>query len=215
MTRLPRALLPVLVGVLAFVAFLPALDGEFLDWDDDRNFLWNTGYRGLGLRELQWMFTATWMGHYIPITWLSFGLNHALGGMEPWGYHLGNLLLHAANTALVFFVARRLLAVAAIAPASHGNPERESGGDQTRGRKAARPSAWPPPPPPCCGPFTPFAWSRSRGSRSGETCSAASSICSRCSPTFGGRPGSAPSPGDGSRHLSRPSRRPSARKPSR
>jgi Tfp pilus assembly protein PilF len=111
MTRLQRAL-PLLVGILAFAAFLPALDAGFLDWDDDRNFLWNEGYRGLGLRELRWMFTATWMGHYIPLTWLSLGLNHALGGMEPWGYHLGNLLLHAANTALLFFVARRLLAVA-------------------------------------------------------------------------------------------------------
>jgi Flp pilus assembly protein TadD len=130
MTRLPRAL-PLLVGVLAFVAFLPALDGGFLDWDDDRNFLWNRGYRGLGLRELQWMFTATWMGHYIPVTWLSLGLNHALGGMEPWGYHLGNLLLHAANTALFFFVARRLLAVTATSPASQGSPESEGGDDRT------------------------------------------------------------------------------------
>ena len=116
MTRLPRAL-PLLVGALAFVAFLPALDGGFVDWDDDRNFLWNTGYRGLGLRELQWMLTATWMGHYIPLTWLSLGVNYALGGMEPWGYHLGNLLLHAANAALLFFVARRLLTVAVISPA--------------------------------------------------------------------------------------------------
>ena len=112
MTRWPRVLLPTLVALLAFAAFLPALEGGFLDWDDDRNFLWNTGYRGLGLRELQWMFTATWMGHYIPVTWLTFGLNHALGGMDPWGYHLGNLLLHAANTTLFFFVARRLLVVA-------------------------------------------------------------------------------------------------------
>ncbi len=128
MSRLLRAL-PVLVGVLAFVAFLPALDGGFLDWDDDRNFLWNTGYRGLGLSNLQWMFTATWMGHYIPLTWLSFGLNHALGGMEPWGYHLGNLLLHAANTALLFLVARRLLAVAAISPAPHGDAQSEGGDD--------------------------------------------------------------------------------------
>ena len=90
-----------------------------MDWDDDRNFLWNTAYRGLGLRELQWMFTATYMGHYIPLTWLSLGLNHALGGMEPWGYHLGNLLLHAANAALLFFVARRLLTAAFISPAPH------------------------------------------------------------------------------------------------
>jgi Flp pilus assembly protein TadD len=127
MTRLPRAL-PVLVGVLAFAAFLPALDGGFVDWDDDRNFLWNEGYRGLGLRELHWMFTATWMGHYIPLTWLSLGFNYALGGMEPWGYHLGNLLIHAANATLLFFVARRLLAMAATSPGPHGSPQAEEGG---------------------------------------------------------------------------------------
>ena len=113
MTRLQRAW-PLLVAILAFVAFLPALDGAFLDWDDDRNFLWNTGYRGLGVTQLRWMFTATWMGHYIPLTWLSLGLNYALVGMAPWGYHLGNLLIHAANAALLFFVARRLLTVAAV-----------------------------------------------------------------------------------------------------
>jgi tetratricopeptide (TPR) repeat protein len=141
MTRLPRPL-PLLVAALAFVAFLPALDAGFVDWDDDRNFLWNEGYRGLGLRELQWMFTATWMGHYIPITWLSLGLNYALGGMEPWGYHLGNLLLHAANTALLFFVARRLLATAAISPAPHGNAQGEEGGAAVAWGAAAAALLW-------------------------------------------------------------------------
>jgi Flp pilus assembly protein TadD len=141
MTCLPRTL-PVLVGVLAFVAFLPALDGGFVDWDDDRNFLWNTGYRGLGLGELRWMFTATLMGHYIPLTWLSLGLNYALGGMEPWGYHLGNLLLHAANTAFLFFVARRLLAVAAISPALHGNTQGEGRADRTHQPEGGVAVAW-------------------------------------------------------------------------
>jgi len=122
-TRLERAL-PLVVGVLAFVAFLPALDGGFVDWDDDRNFLWNSGYRGLGPRELQWMFTATWMGHYIPLTWLSLGLNYAVGGMKPWGYHLGNLVIHAANATLFFFLARRLLAI------TLGNAQPESGEDR-------------------------------------------------------------------------------------
>lgn len=111
MRRLLRPL-PVLVAALAFLAFLPALDGAFLNWDDDRNFLWNTGYRGLGPAQLRWMVSATWMGHYIPLTWLTLGLNYTLGGMTPWGYHLGNLLIHAANAAVVFFVARHLLGVA-------------------------------------------------------------------------------------------------------
>jgi len=49
------------------------------------------------------------MGHWIPVTWLSFGLDHALWGMDPFGYHLTNILLHAANTALFYLLALRLL----------------------------------------------------------------------------------------------------------
>ncbi|HEX7786041.1 MAG TPA: hypothetical protein VF653_07455, partial [Methylomirabilota bacterium] len=120
MKRLLLAL-PLLVAVLALVTFLPALEGAFLNWDDDRNFLWNTGYRGLGRAQLEWMFTATWMGHYIPLTWLTLGLNHALGGMAPWGYHLGNVLIHAVNAGLLFYVARHLLTVA-TAPTLTGVP---------------------------------------------------------------------------------------------
>jgi tetratricopeptide (TPR) repeat protein len=58
------------------------------------------------------MFTATLMGHYVPLAWISFGLNYVLGGLNPWGYHLANLLLHAANAGVFYFVARRLMAAA-------------------------------------------------------------------------------------------------------
>ncbi len=106
-----RRLLPVLVVcVVTAVAFLPALEAGFVNWDDPENFLKNERYRGLGWARLRWMFTTTLMGHYIPLTWLSLGVNHALGGMAPWGYHLGNLLLHVANAGVFYFVARRLLA---------------------------------------------------------------------------------------------------------
>ena len=107
-----RLILPALVAALSFAAFLPALGGPFLAWDDDVNLLENTGFRGLGLTQLRYMFTTTLLGHYIPLTWVSFGVNYALGGMDPWGYHLGNLLLHAASAAIVYFIARRLLAAA-------------------------------------------------------------------------------------------------------
>jgi protein O-mannosyl-transferase len=105
-------LLGLLVFLVTGAAFLPALRGEFLNWDDSINFVGNPDYRGLGWSQIEWMLTATLMGHYIPLTWLSFGLNYALGGMNPWGYHLGNLLLHAANATLVYLIARRLLAAA-------------------------------------------------------------------------------------------------------
>src|SRR3970282_1395935 len=56
------------------------------------------------------MFTTSLMGHWIPLTWLTLGVNYVLGGMEPWGYHAGSLLLHAANAVVFYAVARRLLA---------------------------------------------------------------------------------------------------------
>jgi len=113
MRRLPAALLPAGVFLIACLAFWPALSGEF-NWDDDINLVSNPGYRGFGASQIGWMFTATLMGHYMPFTWLSLAVNHALGQMNPWGYHLASLLLHAANAVLVFFVARRLLAVALL-----------------------------------------------------------------------------------------------------
>jgi Tfp pilus assembly protein PilF len=104
--------LPLGVAVLAGVVFAPALGGEFLNWDDDVNFVQNPHYRGLGWAQIRWAFTATLMGHWIPLTWLSLGVNYLLGGMDPWGYHLGNMLLHGANAGLFCAVARRLLGAA-------------------------------------------------------------------------------------------------------
>jgi hypothetical protein len=107
-----RLLLPPLIFLMAAAVFSPALRGEFLNWDDSANFVANPHYRGLGWPQIKWMLGATLMGHYIPVTWLSLGMNYAVGGMNPWGYHLGNLLLHAASTTLVYLIARRLLAAA-------------------------------------------------------------------------------------------------------
>jgi len=33
------------------------------------------------------MFTTTLSGHYIPLTWLTLGLDYVIWGMEPAGYH--------------------------------------------------------------------------------------------------------------------------------
>jgi hypothetical protein len=38
--------------------------------------------------QLRWMFTDLSMGHYQPISWLTLGLDYALWGINPFGYHL-------------------------------------------------------------------------------------------------------------------------------
>lgn len=110
MTR--RVAIPLAVAALTSVCFLPAVFGSFLDWDDNINFLDNPAYRGLGWDQIRWALTSVLFGHYIPLTRLTWSLNYSLGGMDPRGYHLVNVLLHAFNAVLVYFVARRLLAAA-------------------------------------------------------------------------------------------------------
>ena len=107
-----RDLIPLGVALLTTAVFLPTLGGSFLNWDDNVNFLGNPSYRGLGREEIRWAFTSVLFGHYIPLTRLTWSLNYVFGGMDPWGYHLVNVLLHTANAVLFYCVARRLLAAA-------------------------------------------------------------------------------------------------------
>ena len=99
----------LLTAAVTVFAFLPVLKGGFVTWDDDWNFLTNPAYRGLGPQQLRWMFTTFLGGPYQPFTWLTFGLDYKLWGMDPYGYHLSNLLLHTLNAGLFYAVGLRLL----------------------------------------------------------------------------------------------------------
>jgi tetratricopeptide (TPR) repeat protein len=106
-------LLPALIALVTLAAFEPTLHNQFVTgWDDNRNLLDNPHYRGLGGPQLHWMFTAFHVGHYMPLTWMTLGLDYVIWGMQPAGYHLTSLLLHAASAVLLYFVAARLLAAA-------------------------------------------------------------------------------------------------------
>jgi protein O-mannosyl-transferase len=107
-----NALLPPLITLVTLIAFLPGLENGFVAWDDDKLLVENVSYRGLGWDQLRWMFTTLYMGHYQPLTWLSFSLDYLLWGSEPFGYHLTNLIIHAANAVFFYFVGRRLLTLA-------------------------------------------------------------------------------------------------------
>jgi protein O-mannosyl-transferase len=109
MTGFPRAAVLLAVALLTLLAFAPVLQNGFVDWDDDINLVRNDHFRGLGGEQLRWMFTTTLTGHYIPFTWLSFGVDYQVWGMRPVGYHLTSLLLHALGAALLAGLTARLL----------------------------------------------------------------------------------------------------------
>jgi len=105
-----RWIAPLACALLAFAVFSPALHASFVDIDDTQLLVDNEHFRGLGWEQLRWMLTTRRMGHWQPLTWLSFALDWKLHGLDPFWFHLTNLLLHALDAALVCTLARRLLA---------------------------------------------------------------------------------------------------------
>ncbi len=104
--------IPAIILLLTVLAFLPMLQNDFVNWDDFDTLVTNSRYQGLGLEQLRWMFTTFFLGHYQPLTWLTWSLDYLLWGKEPFGFHLTNLLIHGANAVLFYFVSRRLLQLA-------------------------------------------------------------------------------------------------------
>ena len=111
-------IIPVLIVAITVIAFYPALKNAFVNWDDDKSILENPFYRGLHWTNLRWMFTTFHMGHYQPLSWLSFSFDYLLWGVEPFGYHLTTILIHTANAVLFYYLSRRLLRLSV--PSSNG-----------------------------------------------------------------------------------------------
>ncbi len=111
-------LIPILIAIATCLVFVPALQNGFVSWDDDKNILENLNFRGLGWTRLQWMFTTFYMGHYQPLSWLTLAIDYSIWRLDPLGYHLTNILLHAANAVLFYFLVVRLLRLAFSAGSS-------------------------------------------------------------------------------------------------
>ena len=109
MTRRSWAAPALVVGVAVLAVFAPALRNGFVLWDDDLNLTENPRFRGLSPRHLAWMFSTVHGGHYQPLTWLTFGVDHALWGMDPAGYHLTSIVLHACAAVLCAMLIAALL----------------------------------------------------------------------------------------------------------
>ena len=94
---------------LVIVAFIPALDNGFVNWDDDKNFVENLFYRGLGPAQWKWAWSTFWLGVYEPLAWLLFELQYVYWKLDPRGYHLTSVLLHATNAVVLYVLVLTLL----------------------------------------------------------------------------------------------------------
>jgi len=99
---------PLLVAALALAAYAPARHLGFVSLDD-RNYAAANSFvlSGVTAEGAAWAFTTFHAANWHPLTWLSLMLDAELGGGSPYAFHLTNVLLHCASSALVFLFLRR------------------------------------------------------------------------------------------------------------
>ncbi len=93
-------IIPILI--LSFLAFFPSLSAEFTNWDDPYYVVKNNLITSLSWEHIKGIFTTSERSLYHPFTMLSLAINYQIGELNPFGYHLTNVLLHLINTFLVF-----------------------------------------------------------------------------------------------------------------
>jgi len=93
----------LLIAVLAVYWNVQGFD--FIRYDDPQYVMENpVVQRGLTIPGIRWALTDISTGYWHPLTWISLMADYELYGMNAGGYHLTNLLLHIANTLLLFAV---------------------------------------------------------------------------------------------------------------
>ncbi|MBI5232729.1 MAG: tetratricopeptide repeat protein [Deltaproteobacteria bacterium] len=112
----------LLAALLTFLAYLPSLQNGFVNWDDGLYVVENLNIRHLDLEFLKWAFTNTYLSNWHPLTLISYALDYRIGGLNPFIYHLENIVFHALNTFLVSVLTVRLLDLIALEERKDAEP---------------------------------------------------------------------------------------------
>ena len=104
-----NALAFVALGLLVGVSYLPAMLWGGFVWDDNLCIKTDPVREVSGLWQIWFSPGAIENeGHYWPLVYTTFWIEHKLWGFDPTGYHIVNVLLHLANTLLLWHLLRRL-----------------------------------------------------------------------------------------------------------
>jgi protein O-mannosyl-transferase len=99
------------VAFVTFIVFLPSLQNEFVNWDDNYYVYENTHIRSFDIELLKYAFAGFHESNWHPLTWLSHAVDYAIWSLNPLGHHLTNNILHALNTLIVVFLVMRLMEI--------------------------------------------------------------------------------------------------------
>ena len=100
---------PAILGLILAAAtvglYYPVHGHPFTNYDDNDYVFENRHVQsGLTFANVRWAFTTGYASNWHPLTWISHQLDSQFFGANPYGPHDVNLLLHALNAVLLFWV---------------------------------------------------------------------------------------------------------------
>ena len=108
-----RGLVPglALLLVIATVAvYYPVNRFPFVSTNDGEYVTDNLRIQNLNWTTVRWSLTTFHAANWHPVTWLSHAVDYQLFSLNPAGHHDSNLLLHAVNAVLLFWILYRATA---------------------------------------------------------------------------------------------------------
>jgi len=99
----------VLLGLLAFISYANTLGHGFVV--DDVSLISQSSV----IQQLKWGDMISPSHGYRPVRTFTYGINYLLGGDDPFGYHLLNVIIHTINVLLLFFLFLRWTNTALVA----------------------------------------------------------------------------------------------------
>ena len=99
----------LLLAIIVFAVYLPALRHPFVIYDDVDYISQNRQVQqGLTLGTIRWALTSMQFSNWHPLTWMSHALDCELFGLDAGGHHFTSLLLHAIDAVILFLLLSRI-----------------------------------------------------------------------------------------------------------
>ncbi len=105
----PLTAICLLLALVTALLYWPITSHDFVSFDDQEYITENPHVTpGLTWDGIAWAMSAGYASNWHPLTWISHMADCSLYGLHPGGHHLTNLLLHVANTVLLFLLLYQL-----------------------------------------------------------------------------------------------------------
>jgi hypothetical protein len=98
-----------LLFVIPSLLYLKTLGFEFVpSWDDAEYIINNPFIRGVTFTNIKASFTEVFLSNYAPVHIISYMLDYSFWDLNPTGYHLTNLVIHATNAVVLYLLTKKI-----------------------------------------------------------------------------------------------------------